>query len=147
MTTTEGLTATKAFKAWEKRFSQKQIAQKRRELGLGRPSVEARIATITHWTHGYAHFPTNKSKWAVYEAQGAESWQLFRCALKGLSTQHKLYFLDDRWFLTGAGAGCLDADYRETDDVLSYIEYIRIMNYIGALRRGGQLNEQFRIVR
>jgi hypothetical protein len=57
--------------------------------------------------------------------------------LKGLSTHKKLAFLEARW------------DIYVRDNVMGskQIEMIRINNYIGALRRGGQLDDKFNVVK
>lgn len=70
---------------------------------------------------------------AVYEATGFEEWQKFRVSLKGQSTQVKLYRLRKRWY---AMRTQFESDSAQLD-----VEKCRIDNYIGALKRGGQLDE------
>jgi hypothetical protein len=67
---------------------------------------------------------------AVYHAEDASDWQFFRVGLKGLATDAKLYCL--AWYYAQEG---------------SITRRIRIDNYLGALIRGGQLNDKLEIVR
>lgn len=68
---------------------------------------------------------------AVYQAPGARDWQFFRVGLHGLSTNQKLWCL--AWYYS-----------QEPKD---YLHRIRIENYLGALVRGGQLNNRLEIQR
>lgn len=56
-----------------------------------------------------------------------DAWQSFRLSLKGLSTEDKLYRLDN--YLVS----------RELNGGVSRDEQVRVDNYINALLRGGQL--------
>lgn len=70
---------------------------------------------------------------AVYILHGHEDWQKFRVAMKQFDTQFKLFFL---------------ARYREQATLFdTACRRIRTDNYIGALRRGGQLDASYRIVK
>lgn len=71
---------------------------------------------------------------AVYESITADHWQMFRVGMKGLTTQKKLYCLAWYW---------LNCNWGE-DDAL---KKIRINNYLGALIRGGQLNDKLEILK
>jgi hypothetical protein len=65
---------------------------------------------------------------------GVAAWQQCRLSMKGKKTHEKLDILM-RWYQAdGAHAG-------------NRIEYVRVQvyNYLGALRRGGQLDDQNRI--
>ena len=79
---------------------------------------------------------------AVYESESAEEWQKFRVSLKGFDTAHKLARLQYREHVM--------ANYY-TDGFIDKEEYereeVRMDNYIGALRRGGQLDSEYRIVK
>ena len=76
--------------------------------------------------------------YAVYTSTTAEAWQQFRVSLKNCSTQWKLKRLELRYerMLT------MEAGSEER-----MLEECRIDNYIGALRRGGQLNTKLEVVR
>ena len=82
-------------------------------------------------------FGTDKVRHAVYASETASEWQKFRVSLKGQSTELKLHRLERRYERMQAAA---DKDEFE-------LERIRIGNYIGALRRGGQLNEDMEIMK
>lgn len=94
------------------------------------------LHSITGW--GAALLPWNFRedysnelvRFAVYEASTAEGWQKFRVSMKGLSTNEKLYAL--AWW----------SIHHEED---SYT-VIRINNYLGALKRGGQLDSDLNII-
>lgn len=78
-----------------------------------------------------ASYTQDEARQAVYWAEGAEDWQKFRVSLKGNSTCEKLYRLAHRFWV----------------DRNNRFERIRIDNYIGALRRGGQLDSNNRIIK
>lgn len=101
----------------------------------GTPSVEDYINKkswydfMSGWeyvTHG-----REEIRDAVYRHQSHESWQFFRVGLHGLSTQIKLYCL--AWYWAQGN--------RE------WVRKIRIDNYLGALIRGGQLNDRLEIMK
>lgn len=71
----------------------------------------------------------------VYEYEGAEEWQRFRVGLKAVNTRVKILRLE---------RVCTGAIRIPGGDVLNRI---RVVNYIGALRRGGQLDANFRVVK
>lgn len=75
---------------------------------------------------------------AVYESKDADEWQKFRVALKGLSTQEKLYCL--AWYWYEHVEGSIDRTSERFHNAR-----IRVWNYLGALKRGGQLDSQLRI--
>ena len=68
---------------------------------------------------------------AVYQSGDYMDWQMFRVGLKGLTTKDKLRAL---W--------CRLTAYEE-----SATERVRVNNYIGALKRGGQLNDKLEIAK
>lgn len=83
---------------------------------------------IPEWDcEGYVRQDIN---YAVYQAEDAEEWQKFRVGLKGLVTEAKLY--------------CLAWYYGQQSTVL---RHIRVHNYLGALVRGGQLNDKLEIIK
>ena len=88
------------------------------------------IDDIQKWDIGYEVYDQRTVQHAVYYCCGADAWQKFRVGLKGLSTREKLYALG--WWLAA-------------DDGL--VHRIQVMNYIGALKRGGQLNDDLEVVR
>jgi hypothetical protein len=98
-----------------------------------------------HWPwmkHFTEEYSISTIRFAVYEAPGAEEWQQFRVSLKGLTTREKIYALLWYWEIhvaPGAGASIsVEAWSREI---------IRVNNYLGALKRGGQLGSTLRVVK
>jgi len=127
----------KEFKDWDKKFSRAQIEACRVEW-LDHNLADA----LTSWHFGYKQPSIEGARWAVYEADGFEEWQLFRVSLKGLDTSQKLSMLHTRWqMFCGFEKGTVDQMAKLE------IETARIWNYIGALRRGGQLNAELEIVK
>ena len=82
-------------------------------------------------------------RFAVYNAgESSEAWQRFRVSLKGFNTKKKMVRLKYRWkhFVN-------DINNNGFDEKDKSLERIRIINYLGALRRGGQLDSNNNIVR
>ena len=94
------------------------------------------IQAITCWPFAIIVHPQPTVQYAVYDSPKARDWQIFRIALKGLTTRQKLYQLRKR--------------YREMLETIRAdtfpVEQIQIDNYIGALQRGGQLMIDGRVV-
>ncbi len=91
------------------------------------------------FTEAYDH---SEVRYACYEAKTALEWQKFRVSLKGLSTREKLYCLMWYWGVNitpGPGAHVSKLDWQ--------CEVIRVNNYLGALKRGGQLDQHLRVVK
>lgn len=65
------------------------------------------------------------------------SWQIFRLSLKGISTREKLRRLAD-WY---------DGEEPRSDKYTKWQREVQVGNYLGALRRGGQLDMQNRFQR
>lgn len=87
-------------------------------------------------------FSNKEVREAVYESATAEEWQKFRVSLKGFNTQYKLAKLEYRY-------DYMQRQFAEgeiNEDEL-HREEIRIDNYIGALRRGGQLDANYNVVK
>lgn len=122
----------KEFKEWEKRFSTEEI---RRERVNWLSRIPEKLA-LESWEFGVASWSHEEVRKAVYEARDAESWQKLRIALKGTTTQQKLAILVEYMF---------DADNFDRED--RWVMLCRVDNYIGALKRGGQLDSQLRIVK
>lgn len=80
----------------------------------------AEASKITRWTLPVESWSPEQVREAVYSAPGYEGWQQFRVSLKGQSTKVKLYRLRNLSCIT-------------------WQERCRRDNYIGALKRGGQL--------
>ena len=116
----------KEFKKFDNAFSRAEIKACRDKWLFG--------DVMSRWHFGYDQPSVDDARYAVYEADGFMDWQLFRVALKGLSTVEKISMLTNRWNV------CVE-------DLSIEQERIRIMNYIGALRRGGQLDADLRIVK
>lgn len=123
----------KRFKEIEKMFSSTDIRHCREQWYLDD------LAELPFWAHGYDQPNVETAKHACYWADKWEDWQLFRCALKGLTTGQKLAMLQARW------SEYVVAQSRGADQAV--LERQRINNYLGALRRGGQLDAQLQVVR
>ena len=67
----------------------------------------------------------------VYKMNDSSDWQLLRVSMKGLSTWLKLLVLHRYYFNTAGGT----------------IIWCRVDNYLGALRRGGQLDKDYMVVK
>lgn len=88
------------------------------------------------WNGDVLQWNQDLVQYAVYEAPGFERWQQFRVSLKGQSTGMKLLRLQ-RYLVEKLTCSAKQIEY----------ERCRVDNYIGALIRGGQLDNKFRIVR
>lgn len=125
------------FKLYDRRYSH-LIGTVPRECSDSLLRSAGDLFSITFWKHRdkWKHPAINDVTHAVYEAIGYDRWQRFRVALKGWSTQQKLYFLEQYW-----EKYCLESCENMR------IERIRVNNYIGALKRGGVLNADLQVVR
>jgi len=75
---------------------------------------------------------------AVKDAVADDYWQRYREGLKGLSTEQKLDKL----------RSYLDDGILWSRDTTGYLQYeLRVSNYINALKRGGQLDSDLKVVR
>ena len=130
-------TTTKKFEEWNTAFSPAQLRAQRDKWLAG--FADADVGETSKWTHGYNQPTFRDAQHAVYEADGHEEWQCFRVSLKGLTTQEKIYMLHRRYnaLVAHGERGVNVADLEDT----------RIHNYIGALRRGGQLNANLEVVK
>ena len=121
----------KEFKDYDKKYEYlKGTALTCIQLLQGR-ILRSDIDTITAWGLPVRRYSNDAIRQAVYFAEGADKWQRFRVRLKGLSTKEKLYCLT--WYLA--------------DKNNSELANIRVSNYLGALKRGGQLNDKYEVVR
>ena len=150
---------SKEFKEFDHKFTKEQIrACRKRWLVVSNESLEAvrseMLSVIKYWPFGYVQPDTQHVRFCVYEHDDADRWQLFRVSMKGLSTQEKVVMLRNRFIQFN----CNIVDYGKLlrmssiefefwCDAVSIREWIRINNYIGALRRGGQLNDRMEIVK
>lgn len=112
------------YKLWDKKFSKKEI-QSQRDLYIKDIEYDC-----TYWPFDYTQPTHEVVKHAVYEASDAKEWQLFRVSLKGVSTNTKINMLINYWNMNQ-----------------NELTIIRIWNYIGALRRGGQLNKELEVLK
>lgn len=121
----------KEFKHYDKKY--KELV---RTDEFESKELQARAKRIIGWQRAVLVWPQERVRFAVYEAPGFESWQRFRVSLKGQSTGMKLLRL-------------MDYANRALHNLQAQkdIERIRVDNYIGALRRGGQLDANYRIVK
>lgn len=93
--------------------------------------VEAR--KIVRWEHPVNQHSMDVIRAAVYYADDHLNWQQFRVSLKGQSTQVKLWRLDRK--------------FRLAQQLGFHEDIVRVDNYIGALKRGGQLNAAGEIIK
>jgi hypothetical protein len=135
----------KEFKAFDKKYAHVAGTALKEIEAIGGKIPREDIDSIEAWPHverfteDYSQASVN---YAVYEAHGAEEWQKFRVSLKGLTTREKLYALAhyyDMHIAPGAGVyGGVEIWSRQL---------IRVNNYLGALKRGGQLDSNLRVVK
>ncbi len=105
------------------------------------------IDTVIGWpyTAEYQdHYDPKYIADTCYNCSTAEDWQRFRVSLKGCTTKIKLASLQRRW----------DTHYKIFRGArpTSYVsewgrEMCRINNYLSALRRGGFLDQQLRVIK
>jgi hypothetical protein len=109
--------------------------------GITADEIDEAVGTIVGWPH-MAEFTEDYSReqiaYAVYESLEADHWQKFRVSLKGLSTKEKIYCLGWYW---------VTEVINEIDDEPKRRNIIRVNNYLGALKRGGQLNGELIIIK
>lgn len=131
----------KEFKNWDKVFSRKEITACR-EKYLYRiiRGIEHNVERIDKWVGGYAQPDSTAVRQAVYLAADAPKWQLFRVSMKGLTTEAKIFMLE-QWLSQNS------TSKPDTSRSIREIDRIRVNNYIGALRRGGQLNANLEVVK
>lgn len=122
----------KEFKNFDKMFTKALIFETRVTYAALQPLMKWPYALAKDpWDHEYIRF-------CVYESSTSERWQLFRVSLKGLETGWKLAQLEHY---------CIKHFVGNTFWYEAKIEKCRIDNYIGALRRGGQLNENYEVAK
>jgi hypothetical protein len=84
---------------------------------------------MNKWPHEIKSYtPEEVRKYAVAD----KSWQQFRLSLKGLSTSEKLQRL---------------GIWRHRGTAISRSTQVQVDNYINALKRGGQLDKDGKVVR
>jgi hypothetical protein len=120
----------KEFKDYDKMFAQYRGTALEHIRSLGGSIATNDVRNIIKWPFGYKQFSNEDVRFAVYEADDFLEWQKFRVMLKGVTTREKLYALG--WYLS-----MNDSD----------VAIIRVNNYIGALKRGGLLNDDLEVVR
>lgn len=122
----------KEFKHFDTMFSKEEIAETRDRYLNGLSSK----VVYDRWDHIDEFFvaDTGAIRMAVYIEEGHLEWQRFRVSLKGLGTYNKLKALHEYWLMHVVG---------NKDNVDRMLQKIRVNNYLGALRRGGQLDEDF----
>lgn len=127
------------FKLFDKKFAK----EKRTHAFLRRLSDAEGISRMAHlkrrggWPFAFRIWDQAFVQECVYKLEDHEDWQLFRYSLKGLTTYQKLTML---WIYGIShtlpdGSGC---------DVVAQC---RIDNYIGALKRGGQLGSKLEVLK
>lgn len=95
---------------------------------------------ITQWKHMDELVKASHGEiaYAVYSANDAEKWQMFRVSLQGMSTSMKLARLQYRWHLYVTHG---------FDDGVDLLERCRINNYIDSMKRSGLLDLEGRILK
>lgn len=132
----------KEFKDYDKKFGYlqgKTLAYEDDDMHFdleGAEYEDAWLEPVKQWTR-------EQIRHAVYFAPDAENWQRFRVSLKGFSTKQKLYRLQFR--LAYMQRRCSGPEWEESDMLQN--EQIRIDNYIGALIRGGLLNQKLEVIK
>ena len=97
------------------------------------------VSQIKRWPYAYTSHSQQNVQYAVYHSQWSREWQIFRIALKGLTTRQKLFQLIKRWKET-------ETVMRQTGNSEYYrTRVVQIENYVGALVRGGLLDEQAQV--
>lgn len=107
------------------------------------PTPQAIIDQIQGWPNTALFresYPAEVIANAVYEGSEAYRWQMFRVSLKGLSIRQKLWALNWYWTVFVSPA---DGKFRQAANN----EIIRINNYLGALKRGGFLDSNLKIIK
>lgn len=121
---------SKQFKRFDKEFKNTRlvITDRQRSLALHK----------NQWTRTVSEHSQHIIKHATYAAEGYMEWQQFRVGLKGLSTALKLVLLEDRYLIK-----VIDG----SNWAQQHLERVRIDNYINALRRGGLLDSEYRVIK
>ncbi len=132
------------FKDYDNAFTGQQLTAERVKF-----KAFDDVSGIKYWAHGYVQPDQADVQFAVYKAEDFIRWQLFRVALKGISTQQKLRMMYVRWEMFDCDHvdyGMIRGNVYSATDIQA-LEWIRLNNYVGALRRGGQLNERLEVVK
>lgn len=87
------------------------------------------------WVH--SQIVANLTRSAIQEAVKDPEWQKFRRSLKGIPTEEKLSKLSNYFLISMSLYEGKEFEKCKT----------RVMNYINALKRGGQLDTKGRVVR
>lgn len=131
----------KRFKEYDQIFKGKTHALVKAttdsELDAAERSIDRWVLPVTAWDRDTVAY-------CVYENEDHADWQQFRVSLKGMTTAQKLYMLRVyRGHMYNVKAGTIWCDRMRWTSVID----CRVDNYIGALRRGGQLDENNIIVK
>ena len=128
----------KEFKDFDKKFSREQIKEMRDRYCVGLDSTEE-VQDLQKWIHTISQgWKNDYIRFCVYESMSHLYWQQFRVSMKGMSTFEKLVMLHNYG----------KAHFVNNEDwALRKVEKCRIDNYIGALRRGGQLDENCMVIK
>ncbi len=128
------------FKDWDRKMSQYKgelkLTAAERAAGLA-----AQIDALEAWPFEVSSWNITFVRHCVYEAGDAAEWQRFRVGLKGLSTPVKIHRLMQRY---AEFVGKIKPTNQE-EAQMRRIQMCRIDNYIGALKRGGQLDDKLRL--
>lgn len=92
------------------------------------------MATLTQWPHELRSI----TRAEIDEAVKDSYWQRFRLSLKGKSTGRKLYELQGYWNV--AQSSWVDLEERAEMEV-------QVINYLNALKRGGQLSDKLEVIK
>ena len=130
------VSAAKSFKEYDKKFKGAKPPLTWGDLlsGLTDKIVRWKYAELIE------HHSPVEIKYAVYDSDTAEDWQKYRVSMKGMTTKQKLLALQIRY------SRMLEKEEMGYH-LEAKLERTRIDNYIGALRRGGQLNSKYEVVK
>ena len=140
------------FREWDTAFTRAQISSWRQHYSINKDVLICLEHERTKWPYKYIQPRQRDVQYAVYHASDAPQWQLARVSLKGLPTSTKLYFLTRLWqdklvglyYPSKRPVNALQRDI-SLEHSIAVWTYIRINNYIGALRRGGQLDADLKV--
>lgn len=91
-----------------------------------------------YWSHRTSSWVQDFVQYCTYRASDHLDWQRFRVSMKGMTTPEKIQMLQTYLLLHVKD---------NPNETLQAIQQCRIDNYIGALRRGGQLNDRYEVVK
>lgn len=148
---------TKEFKQYDRMYARYMHTTLDWEhISVEEVELTAVIENVTKWGIIVEQWTQEHVNWAVYHAKDYLEWQKFRVSMRGFSTAAKLVRLkkyyevrlyDELKRMEHAANLSPEDEYTDMMRKHRAIEKCRIDNYIGALRRGGFLNENYEVVK